>query len=142
MSLIRWNQDRGRAFLAKDVERFFNGWGFDPEVFDSVWYPTVDVSESEQVYEVKAELPGINKDNIKVSLEDNVLTLKGERKEEAETKKKNVQIHERYYGKFQRSFRLPVEVKSAEIKASYKDGVLKIEIPKAEEARPKEIAIA
>ncbi len=142
MSLIRWNQDRGTAFLTKDVERFFKGWGFDPEVFDTVWCPTVDVSESELAYEVKAELPGINKEDIKVSMQDNVLTLKGERKEETEAKKKNVQILERYYGKFQRSFRLPAEVKSAEIKATYKDGVLTVEIPKAEEAKPKEIEVS
>jgi HSP20 family protein len=142
MSLIRWNANRGLASLADDAERFFRGYGLDEANFDTVWYPSVDVSETDNAYEVKAEIPGMKKDDIKVSLEDNVLTLKGERKEESETKKKNIQICERYYGRFQRSFRLPREVKSDGIKAAYKDGVLTVEIPKAEETKPKEIEVS
>lgn len=142
MSLIRFNPNSGLALLNRDVDRFFRGFDFEPEVFDTVWYPSVDVSESEQAYEVKAELPGLKKEDIKVTVEDNTLILKGERKEETETKKKNLQISERRYGKFLRSFQLPREVNAGAIKAAYQDGVLTVEIPKAEQSKPKAIEVA
>jgi len=90
---------------------------------------------------VKAEIPGLKKEDIKVNLEDDVLTIQGEKKEETEKKEKNVQISERVYGKFQRSFRLPKRTKTEAIKAAYKDGVLTLEIPKAEEAKPAAITV-
>jgi len=141
MSLVTFNPYRGLASLSNDVERFFRGYDFDPETFDTVWVPSVDVAENEKAYEVKAEIPGMKKEDIKVNFEDGVLTIQGEKKEEIEKKEKNVQISERVYGRFQRSFRLPKQAKTEAIKATYKDGVLTLEIPKAEEAKPAEIAI-
>lgn len=140
MALIRWNPNRGLAALPLDVETFFEnfGLGFNR---DTVWHPSVDVAETKDAYEVKAEIPGIRKEDIHISLEDHVLTLKGEKKQESETKNKNVHTVERVYGKFERSFRLPEGVKSEGIKAKYDNGVLTVEIPKAEEAKPREIAV-
>jgi len=141
MTLMKWNSNRNLASLNDEVERFFKGFGLDPMSFDTVWYPSVDVSENQNGYEIKAELPGMKKDDIKITVEENVLMLQGEKKLEHKTDEKNVQLSERFYGKFQRSFRLPKEVKSGGIKASYQDGVLTVELPKAEEAKPKEITI-
>jgi HSP20 family protein len=142
MYVTKCNPDRGLVTLNNDLQGFFKGFGLDSEALDTVWYPSVDVAETEQVYELKAEIPGLKKEDVKLTLEDNVLTLQGERKEEAENRKKNIQISERVYGRFQRSFRLPREVKAENIKAAYKDGVLTVEIPKAEQSKPKEIAVA
>jgi HSP20 family protein len=141
MSLIKWNPYGNLTSLNDEVERFFKGFGLDPVSFDTVWYPSVDVFENPTGYEVKAELPGMKKDDIKITVEENVLTIQGEKKLEQETQKKNVQLNERYNGKFRRCFRLPGEVRAGGIKASYKDGVLTVELPKAEEAKPKEIEI-
>jgi HSP20 family protein len=140
MTLIRWNPYRGLAALPLDVETFFEDFGLGLNQ-DSVWSPTVDVVETKESYEVKAEVPGIKKEDIRVSLEHGVLTLKGEKKQEHETNKKNVHKIERLYGKFERSFRLPEGIKAEGIKAKYDKGVLTIDIPKAEEAKPKEIAV-
>jgi HSP20 family protein len=123
-----------------DVETFFENFGLGLNR-DTVWCPSVDVAETQDAYEVKAEIPGILKEDIHISLEDHVLTLKGEKKQENETKNKNVHTVERVYGKFERSFRLPEGVKSEGIKAKYDNGVLTVDIPKAEEAKPKEIAV-
>ena len=142
MSLIRWSPYRNLISLPDEVERFFNGFGLDYQNSDSVWSPTVDISETEESYEVKAEIPGLKKEDIKLSVEDNVLTLSGERKVEKETEKKNYHRLERAYGKFERSFRLPREVDSESIKASYKNGVLTVQIPKSEAVKPKEIAVS
>jgi HSP20 family protein len=141
MSLVRFNPYRGLASLSDDVERFFRGYDIDPETFDTVWVPSVDVAENEKAYEVKAEIPGMKKEDIKVNLENDVLTIQGEKKEETDKKEKNVQLSERVYGRFQRSFRLPKQTKSEAIKATYKDGVLTLEIPKAEETKPAAIPI-
>jgi HSP20 family protein len=109
---------------------------------DSVtWAPRVDVTESEDAYKIVADLPGLKKEEINISLNDNVLTLKGERKHEEEKKEKNSYYKERSYGSFSRSFRMPEKVKGEEINANYKDGVLEITVPKAEEVKPKTIEI-
>jgi HSP20 family protein len=105
------------------------------------WYPAVDIYEEKDHYLVKAELPGVKQNDIKVSLTDNTLTLQGERKAEHEEKHNGYYRLERTYGKFHRSFKLPVEVNADKIKAKYKDGILEIDIPKSEKAKPKEISI-
>ncbi|HCL56577.1 MAG TPA: hypothetical protein DHW82_06165 [Spirochaetia bacterium] len=98
--------------------------------------PKVDVEEDQKAFLVKAEIPGMKKEEIEVELKDNVLTIKGEKKEEKEEKKeKKIYVKERVYGSFERSFSLPSEVEAENIKASFKDGVLMIEIPKAEPLR-------
>ncbi|OQX84044.1 hypothetical protein B6D60_09780 [candidate division KSB1 bacterium 4484_87] len=141
MSLIRWQPKSEWMDLPSDLDRFFGDFGLDFWKSDTVWQPAVDIVETKNNFEVKAELPGLKKDDIKIQFEDGVLTLTGERKIEKEDKDKNFYRVERRYGKFQRCFSLPRNVKADEIKANYKDGILTVNIPKAEEAKAKEIEI-
>jgi HSP20 family protein len=96
------------------------------------WAPAVDISETAQEYLVKAELPGVNKDDVKLAVENGVLTLSGERKSEKETKEAKQHRIERFFGSFERSFSLPDNTQVEKIAADYKDGVLTVHIPKAE----------
>ena len=113
--------------------------GTDPE--ETYWMPTVDVSETENDFEIRAELPGVSENDVNVSVTDNRLTVKGEKRQEAETDGKNYHRVERRYGSFQRSFTLPRNVKTSNIKAGFKDGVLTLTIPKPEAAKPTAIPI-
>lgn len=142
MTLVRWQPTRRNMMLRNDLNRFFEHSGFDYENSDKVWSPSVDLSETEKGYEVMADLPGMKKDEIKISFTDNVLTLTGEKKEVQEEDGKSFHRVERTHGRFERSFRLPKDIKAEKIKASYNDGVLNIEIPKAEEVKPKEIEVS
>ncbi|CUQ65903.1 Hsp20/alpha crystallin family protein [Candidatus Nitrospira inopinata] len=103
--------------------------------------PAIDVYEEKDTVVVKAELPGMSKDDIEVTLTGDTLTLKGEKKEEHETREGDYYRRERSYGSFARTVELPCEVKQDEIKASFKDGVLDIRLPKTEEAKKKSIAV-
>jgi len=105
------------------------------------WYPSVDISETDDSYEVRAELPGVPQDDIQVSVKENHLTIKGEKRQEQVDNGKNYRRVERTYGNFQRAFTLPPTVKAEDIKAEFKDGVLTLEIPKAEESKSTEIPI-
>ena len=107
----------------------------------SAWTPAVDVAEHDDEYQVKIELPGVSKDDVKITMQDNVLTVRGEKKQEKESKSSNYHRVERAYGSFQRSFTLPTSVKHDRIEASYKDGILTIALPKAEESKPKQIEV-
>ncbi|HVN49258.1 MAG TPA: Hsp20/alpha crystallin family protein [Bacteroidota bacterium] len=151
MSLVRWNPTRelttwpsGLFGLQREMNKmfdtFFRGTEEDDAAF-AAWSPAVDITEHEDAYVVKAELPGVNKDDVKITLESNILTIHGEKKQEKETKKENYHRVERSYGSFQRSFTLPTTVKSDKIEAQYKDGVLTVALPKAEEAKPKQIEV-
>lgn len=122
------------------VNDFFkDDWGLSSSFFRndrfSSFSPLVNVSENEKSVEVTAELPGLNDKDIQVSLQDDVLTIKGEKKEEKESKNNEFHRIERSYGSFQRSIKLPCEVVSEKIKASHKNGILKIEMPKSAKAR-------
>lgn len=108
---------------------------------NGTWNPSVDVYETEDSYVLKAELPGVNKEDIKIDINNNTLTLKGEKKLEQKTEKDNYVRIERRYGSFMRTFALSDKVDSGNIKAGYKDGVLEITLPKKEEAKPKEIKV-
>jgi HSP20 family protein len=105
------------------------------------WLPSLDVSETKGDLVVKAEIPGIDPKDIDISLTNDLLTIKGEKKQEKEEKEENYHLIERSYGSFTRSIRLPKEVQSDKINASYKNGLLKITLPKSEEAKKKEIKI-
>jgi HSP20 family protein len=106
------------------------------------WAPSVDIEEAEDKYVIKADLPGVDKKDIDVKLENGVLSIRGEKQTEKETGKGTKRHRtERFHGTFARSFTLPEAVKSDKVDASYKDGVLLLEIPKAEEAKPKSINI-
>jgi HSP20 family protein len=106
-----------------------------------MWNPAVDLYEKDDQFIIKAELPGVNKDDIKVDLKDRVLTLSGERTYENEVKEENYYRRERSYGKFQRAFTLPADVDSEKIKAEFKDGVLQIEVPKPEDRKAKQVTV-
>jgi HSP20 family protein len=105
------------------------------------WAPAVDLREEENQFVLEADMPGMKKEDMDIHLENGILTIQGERRFEAEARKDNYHRIERAYGKFIRSFTLPTRVKADAIAASYKDGILEVVIPKAEESKPKKIAI-
>lgn len=105
------------------------------------WTPRVDITETDAEIQIKAEIPEVSKDDVKVSVDNGVLTLQGERKQEKEEKGKKFHRIERSYGTFLRSFALPDNVDETGIKASFKDGMLHLQIPKSAEARPKAIEV-
>lgn len=105
------------------------------------WSPLVDISEDEKEYIVKAEIPEMKKEDIKINVHDDVLSISGERKYEKEEKGKKYHRVERAYGSFMRSFTLPEDADGSRVSAEYKDGVLKLHLPKSEKAKPKAIEI-
>ena len=141
MDLGRWEHDMdrmmedffGRRFRPWWPERWFRGAEFEMRA------PAVDVFEEKDDIVVKAEVPGIDKDNISVTLSDSTLTIKGEKKKEDEVKEENYYRSERSYGAFVRTVALPKEVHADKVKASFKNGVLEVRMPKTEEAKTKEI---
>jgi HSP20 family protein len=123
------------------MERFMDDICWLPVRPLSIRMPSLDVYEEEDSVVVKAELPGMKKEDVEVNLAGETLTIKGEKKDEKEVKEDNYYRRERSYGSFLRSVGLPCEVKSDEIKASFKDGVLEIRMPKTEEAKKKSVAV-
>ena len=146
MNLVRWNPRREMDMFSGRINRFFDG-PFSPAVRFSEesglrdWKPVVDIYAHDEKIVVKAELPGVDKKDINIDVKDHVLTLSGERSYENEVKDENYHHKERAYGKFSRSFRLPEGSDTDKIAAEYKDGVLTVEIPKPEEAKPKKITV-
>ncbi len=141
-----WGDDRNDPFRAlhQEVNRAFSQFGRGmPAVFSELRFPALDVTEGEDALEVTAELPGVSKDDVELSIVNGMLTIKGEKKSEKEDKKENAYVLERSYGSFSRSIPLPFELGSSEVDASFQDGVLKIRIPRPPEARqqPKKIEI-
>ena len=158
MSLIRWTPMRelapwnGLSDILPDISqmhREFNrmfdsalrGGTADDGSYGTFWNPAVDIVEQEDAYIVEAELPGLTKNDVKISVQGNVLTMRGERKSEQEENKRNYHRNERAYGSFVRSFTLPSYVQTDKIEAQYKNGILTITLPKAEEAKPKTIDV-
>ena len=141
MSLIRWDPFREFNTLPGRFGGFF-GRDWDLPTATTTWSPSVDIFENDNEVVIKAELPGMDAKNIEVRLENNVLLLKGERHFEKEAKEENYHRVEREYGSFSRSFSLPTAVDGDKVNAEYKDGVLKIVLPKKEERKPKPIKIA
>jgi len=105
------------------------------------WAPLVDIVEDDSEYLIKAELPEVKKDEVKVTVQDDVLTITGERQYEKEEKEKKYHRVERAYGSFARSFTLPEDADGEKVAAEFKDGVLKVHLPKSEKARPKSIEV-
>lgn len=145
MNLIRYNPTRDLWHLRDEMDKMFNQFAarpFDSEETPEVdWSPRVDISENENSYVVKAELAGMAKDDVKITMKEDILTIRGEKKTEVKSEKENVHLVERRYGRFVRSFRLPSSVNSKKIDANFKDGLLTLNLPKAEDAKPKEIEI-
>ena len=130
------------------MERFFDDDFFAPfrtlergSLDEDVWMPAIDIRESEDELVVSADLPGLTKDDIEVTVEDNRLTVSGERKWDEETREDRYHRIERAYGKFSRTLTLPSAVNAERVEASFKDGILNVTIPKAEEAKRKQIAV-
>jgi HSP20 family protein len=141
MAIVRWEPARELASMEIDrLNRMFSEFYGEP--FSRGWVPAVDIYETDD-HEVvlKAELPEMRREDIHLTFENGVLTLKGERKMEQETRRENFQRLERRYGSFSRSFTLPNTVDASKISAAYKDGVLTIRLPQREEAKPKQIAV-
>jgi HSP20 family protein len=122
-------------------DSFFEGRPSRRTREEGEWLPSLDVSETKSDLVVKAELPGMEAKDIEISLNEGLLTIKGEKKQEREEKEEGYHLIERSYGTFTRSIRLPKDVQSDKIKASFKNGVLKVILPKSEEAKKKEIKI-
>lgn len=150
MSLIRWNPTRELAAspsellsIQREMNRLFDTFArSDDEATGlSMWTPTVDIAERDDEYVVRMELPGVRKEDVRITIENNVLTIRGEKKQEQTVSDDAFRRVERSYGSFQRSFTLPVAVRADEIDAVAQDGVLTVQLPKAEEARPKQIEV-
>ena len=144
MNVIRWDPYRELTSLADRVNRAFGvplSRTRDEEISLGSWVPPVDIVEENDKIMLTAELPGFQADQVEVQMEGGVLTLRGERKLEEEKEGRNFHRVERSYGQFVRSFTLPNNVDRDAIKASFRDGLLHSELPKREEAKPRQIRI-
>ena len=144
MQLTKWDPLRE---MEEIFDRFGKSIGWPPSgerqtLTTTDWAPRVDIIENEKEYLIKAELPEVKKEEVKVTVEDGSLTLRGERKQEKEEKNKKFHRIERCYGSFTRSFKLPENVDETKIDASYTDGILNLKIPKLEKSKPKEVEIS
>ncbi len=143
--LVPWTRRGELSRLRNEVDnlfdRFLDWRPFGQTTEGGMWNPALDISESPKQVVVKAELPGMDPKDIDISLHDNVLTLKGERKQEKQEKEENYHRVERSYGSFMRSFRLPAEVQPDKVDATYKDGVLTVKLNKTAKSAAKKIEI-
>src|ERR671913_930584 len=141
MTLVRWDPFRELEDMSERLNRVFSRPELRTNGKENLtvadWMPTVDISETESEYLIKAELPEVRKEDVKVTVEDGVLTIQGERKQEKEEKGKKYHRIERSYGRFVRSFTLPDTVDESKVRAEYADGVLSLHLPKSEKAKPK-----
>ena len=142
MRLKVWEPYRGFRPFNRDIDRFF-GWSPEEteDLSEAGWSPKVDIYETEDSYVLNAELPGLTKDQINIDVNNDTLTIKGEKKFEEKVEKDNYVRVERSYGNFSRSFVLSDNVNPEGITANYKEGVLELTLPKKEEAKPKEIKV-
>ncbi|MGQ9701877.1 MAG: Hsp20/alpha crystallin family protein [bacterium] len=136
-----WEPFRDLVRFSDDFERLYDSMVKKFFVQDMQCWVPVDIAESSGAIEVRAEIPGVNKEDLKVTVEGDMLFISGERKKETETKDKKFHRIERYYGKFSRTINLPYSVEADKVKASYKDGVLTITLPKPESVKTKEIEV-
>jgi len=148
MSIAKWSPFRELENMRREMDRLFEEfitpmrrrrWLERPE--EAVISPNIDIYDAKNEIVVKAELPGVEKENIDLKITENNLTLKGEIKKEEEVKKEDCYARERSYGSFFRTIALPAEVDSPKAKATFKNGILEITLPKKEEAKPKEIKV-
>ncbi|KAF0247069.1 MAG: HSP20 family [Planctomycetota bacterium] len=143
MNLAKWEPFKELESVSDRLSRLFsrtrtNG---DEAVQLADWSPTTDVTETNEEYLIKAELPEVKREDVKISIEEGVLTFQGERKQEKEEKGKKFHRIERSYGSFLRSFTLPTEVDASKIRAEFKDGLLNLHLPKSEKAKTKVIDV-
>ncbi|GIW39822.1 MAG: molecular chaperone [Candidatus Binatia bacterium] len=149
MNLVRWDPFRELEEMTERLNRLFAGTprratraGEDREAITAPeWAPVVDIEETPDEYLIKAEVPGVSRDDVKITVENGVLTLQGERKQEKEEKGRKFHRVERFYGSFLRSFTLPDNVDEEKVRAELKDGVLTVHLPKSEKAKPKAVEV-
>jgi HSP20 family protein len=126
------------------LDEAFNTWPFQSEengALTSAWIPACDVFEDKDAVKIVAEVPGVRPEDVKLSIENNLLTIRGEKRQQAEEKSERVHRYERSYGAFERTFSLPTTVDPERIDATCTNGILTVTIPKAERARPREIPV-
>lgn len=145
MTLVKWQTPRNFANTETGFDRLindvFSGFNRMPNTFGDNWSPRVDISESKDNFAVAIDLPGIEKEDLSIHVKDAVLTIKGEKKAEDKQEGVNYLRMERNFGEFERQFKLSKNIITDQIAAEYKNGVLNIVLPKAEEAKPKEIEV-
>ena len=144
MVITRWDPFRELSTLQNRVNSLFQDYGRpsqDELIASGSFVPAVDVYEDEHKVTLKLEVPGVKQDDLDVQVENNTLTIRGERKFEKEEKEENFQRIERRYGSFSRSFTLPNTIDTDSVNANYENGVLKVELAKREEAKPKQIKV-
>jgi len=147
MAIVRWlDPFRDLTSIQERMNQIFEDAlartrGRDEGLRTGMWTPAVDIYEKNDTVVVKAELPGVERDQISVEVKDGILTLRGERKFERDVKEESYHRVERSYGTFLRSFSLPVSVDQEQVKATFRDGVLEVELPKKEQAKPKQIQV-
>ena len=127
--------------LESELDRLFNGLSGREEETWTTWSPAVDLREDETAYHLEADLPGVAQKDVTLSIENNIISLKGERKREEKGAEKGYRYIERTQGSFERAFRLPEGVDAEKVTASYEHGVLHVTIPKPEQAKPKQIEV-
>jgi HSP20 family protein len=149
-NLTRWEPFREMAEMRRNMDQMMERF-FDEPFFanfatrtpreNGAWSLPLDLAEDAESYVVKASAPGINPDDIEITLTDNVLTIKGESKEESENKESNWHVRERRYGRFMRSIALPTPIETEKVEATNEHGVLTLRLPKAQAVKPKKIAV-
>jgi HSP20 family protein len=145
MALVRWEPVRELSSIQSEMNRLFNTF-FDTPTAGSGqaarrWIPAMDLVETDDSFVLKADLPGLAEDDVNIEVEENVLTVSGERKEEHEEKREGFVRVERSYGSFRRSLTLPEGVDPEAVSASFEKGVLEVRIPKPEQRKPRKVAI-
>ena len=148
-SLTRWNPFREMEDTQRRMSSLFDWSPFrrtslttdSEDITVAEWAPMVDIVEDPKGYLIKAELPEVQKGDVKVTVESGTLTISGERKAEKEEKGRRFHRVERYYGQFERSFTIPDDAEANDVKAEFKDGVLRVHLAKSEKARPKQIEV-
>ena len=145
MAVVKWDPLRDLLSIQDRMNRLFEQTlsrsRTEEGISASTWAPAVDIYETQETIVIKADLPGLTREDIEIEIRDNTLTIKGERRFAKDVQQENYLRIERAYGAFQRSFTLPTGVRQEQIRASFRDGVLELLLPKAEEAKPKKIAI-
>lgn len=148
MAIVRWRPYREVATLQDEMNRLFEsffgkGSMTEAEPTGLLWGPRADIHETKDTFSVDVELPGLAKDDVKLSVHESTLIIEGEKKvEREENKDSSWHRQERVFGRFQRMFTLPTAVEAEKISATFKNGVLSVTLPKKEAAKPKEITIA
>jgi len=148
-ALTRWNPFREMEDVQRRISSLLDWSPFrrsnltaeNENITVPEWAPLVDIAEDTKEYLIKVELPEVQKDDVKVTVESGTLTISGERKAEKEEKGRKFHRVERYYGRFERSFSIPEDAEASDVKAEFKDGILRVHLAKSEKARPKQIEV-